>query len=109
MKRSIESNQRKVNIVAIIVSADGTAVSGLDALKVSVADTGTGIKTVTLLEPLQDAVCSVVCATADCVAQVSVTSDSVYVVNSFDSTDGTTAKDAICHIIIMGSLVADRL
>jgi len=109
MKRSIESNQRKVNIVSIIVNAAGTVVSGLDALKVSVADTGTGVKTITLTEPLQDACCVVTTATADSVAQVAVTSDSVYVVNTFDSTDGTTAKDAICHIMIIGSLVADRL
>jgi hypothetical protein len=109
MKRSIQSNQRKVEVVSIIVSADGTTVSGLDANKVSVADTGTGVKTITLDEPLQDAACLVTTATADSVAQVSVTSDSVYVVNTFDSTDGTTAKDAICHIMIIGSLVADRV
>lgn len=109
MKRSIKSNQRHVDIVSIIVSADGTAVSGLDANRVSVADTGTGVKTITLSEPLQDAACVVTTATADSVAQVSVTSDSVYVVNTFDSTDGTTAKDAICHILIIGSTVADRV
>jgi len=109
MKRSIQSNQRKVEVVSIIVSADGTTVSGLDANKVSVADTGTGVKTITLDEPLQDAACLVTTATADSVAQVSVTSDSVYVVNTFDSTDGTTAKDAICHILIIGSSVSDRI
>jgi hypothetical protein len=109
MKRSIQSNQRKVEVVSIIVSADGTTVSGLDANKVSVADTGTGVKTITLDEPLQDAACLVTTATADSVAQVSVTSDSVYVVNTFDSTDGTTAKDAICHVLIIGSSVADRI
>jgi len=109
MKRSIQSNQRKVDIISIIVSADGTVVSGLDANQCSVADTGTGIKTITLDVPLQDAACVVTTATADSVAQVAVTSDSVYVVNTFDSTDGTTAKDAICHIMIIGSVVADRI
>jgi hypothetical protein len=109
MKRSISSNQRKVDIVSIIISADGTAVSGLDQHRVSVADTGTGIKTITLTQGLQDAACVVTTATADSVAQVSVTSDSIYVVNTFDSTDGTTAKDAICHIMIIGSIVADRI
>mgnify|MGYP000857967988 CR=1 FL=1 len=109
MKRSIQSNQRHVDVISIIVSADGTTVSGLDANKVSVADTGTGVKTITLDEALQDAACLVTTATADSVAQVSVTSDSVYVVNTFDSTDGTTAKDAICHILIIGSRVADRI
>ena len=109
MKRSIQSSQRKVELISIIVSADGTTVSGLDANQVTVADTGTGVKTITLDSPLADAACVVTTATADTVAQVSVTSDSIYVVNTFDSTDGTTAKDAICHIIIMGSKVADRI
>ena len=109
MKRSIQSNQRHVEIISIIVSADGATVSGLDQHKVSVADTGTGVKTITLDSPLQDAACIVTTATADSVAQVSVTSDSIDVVNTFDSTDGTTAKDAICHIVIIGSKVADRL
>jgi len=109
MKRSIQSNQRKVDVISIIVSADGTTVSGLDQNRVSVADTGTGVKTITLSEGLQDAACLVTTATADSVAQVSVTSDSVYVVNTFDSTDGTTAKDAICHILIIGSNIADRV
>ena len=108
MKRAISSNQRKVDLVSIIISADGTAVSGLDQKRVTVADTGTGVKTITLSEGLQDACCVVTTATADSVAQVSITSDSVIVVNTFDSTDGTTAKDAICHIVIIGSLVADR-
>jgi len=109
MKRSIQSAQRKVEVFAIIVSADGTAVSGLDSNQCSVADTGVGVKTITLDSPLEDAVCSVVTATADTVAQVSVTSDSIYVVNTFDSTDGTTAKDAIVHLTIIGSKVSDRI
>ena len=109
MKRSISSNQRKVELVSIIVSADGLTTTGLDSNKVTVADTGTGIKTITLSEPLADASCVVTTATADSVAQVSVTSDSIYVVNTFDSTDGTTAKDAVCHIVIIGSAVADRI
>ena len=109
MKRSVKSNQRQVVTINIIVSADGTTVSGLDSNQVSVADTGTGVKTVTLDQALQDAVVQVTTATADSVAQVSVTSDSVYVVNTFDSTDGTTAKDAVCHISITGSLVSDRI
>lgn len=108
MQRSIKSEQRKVKLVSITVSADGTAVTGLDANKVTVADTSTGVKTITLDAPLADACCVVTTATADSVAQCAVTSDSVYVVNTFDSTDGTTAKDAICHILIIGSEVADR-
>jgi len=110
MKRSIQSNQRKVELLTFIVSADGATVTGLDKNQVSVADTGTGVKTVTLSEAMTSGDYSVLVttATADSVAQVSITSSSVFVVNTFDSTDGTTAKDAICHILVIGSKIAER-
>jgi len=108
MKQGIKTNQRQVTQLHFVVSADGTAVSGLDQNQVSVADTGTGVKTVTLDEALQDMVIQVTTATADSVAQCAITSSTVLVVNSFDSTDGTTAKDAICHITVTGSRISDR-
>jgi len=110
MKRSIKSEQRETRLLAIICNAAGTAVTGLDSNKVSMADTGTGVKTITLDQAFAAADYSVIVttATADSVAQVSITSSSVFVVNTFDSTDGTTAKDAICHILVIGSDVSDR-
>ena len=50
MKRPVETRQRKIRMLNFEVSADGTSVTGPDALEVSVADTGTGVKTVTLNE-----------------------------------------------------------
>lgn len=109
MKRSIKSNQREVEILSFIVSADGTTVTGLDKNQVSVADTGTGVKTVTIPAMTSaDYSVLVTTATADSVAQVSVTNSTTFVVNTFDSTDGTTAKDAICHIMVIGSKVDSR-
>lgn len=111
MKRSIQSNQRSVKILAFIVNAAGTAVTGLDSLKVSCTDTGTGVKTIELGSngfASADYVVSVTTATADSVAQVSVTDLNTFVINTFDSTDGTTAKDAICHVLVIGSDVSDR-
>jgi len=108
MKRSIKSHQREVVQLHVIANAAGTALTGLDLHKMSMADTGTGVKTLTLDEGLQDAVVQVTTATADTHAEVSITSDSVIVINTFDNTDGTTAKDAICHISITGSRVSDR-
>lgn len=110
MQRKVQSEQRKVRLVSFIVSADGTTVTGIDKNKVSVVDTGTGVKTVTLSTPFvaADHAVVVTTATADTVAQVSITSGSVFVVNTFDSTDGTTAKDAVCHILVIGSDVSDR-
>ena len=109
MKRSVKSNQRGVELLTFIVSADGTTVTGLDKNQVSVADTGTGVKTCTI--PAQtsgDYSVIVTTATADSVAQVSITNSTTFVVNTFDSTDGTTAKDAVCHILVIGSQIAER-
>lgn len=110
MFRSVKSNQREVVMLAFVANAAGTSLSGLDALKVSMADTGTGVKTITLDEAFADDDYTVIVttATADSVAQVSITSASVFVINTFDCTDGTTAKDAICHVLVIGSRIADR-
>lgn len=110
MRRSIKSAQRSVRQLHFIVSADGTTVTGLDKNQVSVADTGTGVKTVTLDEAFasSDYIVQVTVATADAIPQISITSSSVFVVNTFDATDGTTAKDAICHISVIGSDISER-
>ena len=110
MERSIKSAQRSVRQLSFTVSADGATVSGLDKYQVSVADTGTGVKTVTLDKAFASADYQVLVttATADSVAQAPISSSSVFLINSFDSTDGTTAKDAICHILVIGSDVLDR-
>ena len=108
MERSIKSKQRSVVEFNVIANAAGTALSGLDQNQVSLTDTGTGDKLLTLPEALQDAVVQVSVATADAVAQVgTITSTSVQIL-TFDATDGTTAKDAIVHVRIIGSKIADR-
>lgn len=106
MKRPIESRQRKVRVLNFEVNAAGTAVTGPDALEVSVVDTGTGVKTVTLSEPFPTAAkyiiqCTV--GTADAIANVVKTSASVFVVDTLDATDGTTAKDAIVYVTVIGT------
>ena len=110
MQRSIQSAQRKVRQLHFVANAAGTALTGLDAAQVSMADTGTGVKTITLDTAFasSDYVVQVTTATADTHAEVSITSSSVFVVNTFDATDGTTAKDAICHITVTGSDISDR-
>lgn len=111
MKRSIQSGQRQTRMLAFICSADGATLSGLDALKVTMTDTGTGVKTIELGAngfADDDYVVVVTTATADTVAQVSITDANTFVINTFDCTDGTTAKDAICHVMVIGSDVADR-
>ena len=111
MRRSVESAQRKVRMIAFIANAAGTALSGLDSTKITMTDTGTGVKTIELGRngfADDDYVVIVTTATADTVAQVSITDANTFVINTFDCTDGTTAKDAICHVLVIGSDVTDR-
>jgi uncharacterized NAD(P)/FAD-binding protein YdhS len=108
--KELVSRQRKMRMVSFIASADGLTLSGPDSLNMTMADTGTGIKTLTLSEPFADAnyIVMVTTATADSVAQVSISSKSEFIINTFDSTDGTTAKDAICHVMVLGSDTTDK-
>lgn len=96
-------------MLSLIANAAGTALTGLDAAQASLVDTGTGVKTINLDSPLSDLSCIVTTATADSIAQVSITDSDTIVISTFDATDGTTAKDAICHILIIGSNVSDRI
>ena len=108
MKRSIKSNQREVVQLHFVVNAAGTAVTGIDQNQVSCTDTGTGVKTIELDEPLQDMVIQVSHTTAGIVSTVAITDTDTIVVSSFALADGTTATDAICHISVVGSLITDR-
>lgn len=100
-------------MINLIANAAGTALTGLDSKNtdISMTDTGTGVKTIELGASgfsSADYCVQVTTATADTVAQVSITDANTFVVNTFDSTDGTTAKDAICHITVIGSDIDDR-
>ena len=113
MQRSVKSGQRSVRIISFIANAAGTALTGLDKNKVTMTDTNTGIKTIELgasaFGSSADYSVIVTTATADSVAQVSITDLNTFVINTFDSTDGTTAKDAICHVLVIGSDIEERV
>jgi hypothetical protein len=108
MERSIKSKQRQLLEFNVIANAAGTALSGLDANQITMADTGTGDKLLTLPEPLQNAVVQISVATADAIAQVGTITASTVQVLTFDATDGTSAKDAIVHVRIIGSKVSSQ-
>ena len=110
MKRSVKSEQREVRQLHFIANAAGTALTGLDAKKVSMADTAAGIKTITLDTAFASADYSVQVTvhTADVVANVSITNSSVFVITTIDTATGLTDTDAICHVTVTGSDVTDR-
>jgi hypothetical protein len=109
MKRSIKSEQRAVRQLHFTCSADGLTLSGLDAKKVSMADTGTGIKTITLDQAFASAdyVVQVTSGTALTVANAIITDSGVFVVDSITASTGA-AVDSIVHVTVTGSDVTDR-
>lgn len=108
MRRSIESSQRKVRVVSLSANAAGTELSGLDKLQASLTDTGTGDKLITLDEAFAEAPqVQVSVKTADSIAQVGTVTASTVQILTFDATDGTTAKDAIVDILIIGKDITD--
>lgn len=108
MERSIKTKQRQVLEYNVIANAAGTALTGLDANQITMTDTGTGDKLLTLPEALQNAVVQVTVATADAIAQIGTITSTTVQVLTFDATDGTSAKDAIVHVRIIGSKISDQ-
>jgi len=108
MKRMIKSQQKEAIIIgAACDMASSNALSGLDKLKVSVnTDHGTGDISLDINVPLQNLVGVVTPETADTVCQISITDSNTVRIKCFDSTDGTTAKDAKFHFILIGSLIS---
>lgn len=110
MERSVKSKQREIVIMA--VSCDMTssnALTGVDKLQFSVnTDHGTGDISLDIASPLQNIVPVVTAETADTAVQVSVTDSNTIRVKCFDSTDGTTAKDAKFHVHLIGSKVSSQ-
>lgn len=109
MRRSIESHQRKVRMLNLTISADGETVSGLDALQVTVTDTGTGDKLITFNEAFAAAPhVQVTVGTDESIARIGTCTASAVQILTDDATDGTSAKDAIVHVSIIGSDITDR-
>ena len=108
MERSIKSSQRKVRVIAVTISADGTTVTGPDKDAVVVTDTGTGDKLITVSKAFVEAPVVVASSgTADSVAIKGTVSASAVQILSYDATDGTSAKDAIVDVVIVGKDVSD--
>ncbi len=109
IRRSVKSHETRVKIISFTANAAGTALTGIDAENVTMTDTGTGVKTIELGSngfADDDYQVLVTTATADTVAQAVITDANTFVINTFDCTDGTTAKDAICHVLVVGKALA---
>ena len=109
MERSIKSKQRKVRQLHFTLSANGLVISGLDQNQITMADTGTGIKTITLNDAFADAEYSVqvTSGTALTVANAIITDSSIFVVDSITASTGA-AVDSIVHVVVTGSDITDK-
>lgn len=101
-------------MINLIANAAGTALTGLDSsdTNITMTDTATGIKTIELGSSgfaSADYSVQVTCATPDTIVDsIAITDANTFVITTVDATDGTTDKDAIVHILVIGSDVTDR-
>ena len=104
MRRAVESPQRKVRMIPVVVTdAAGTPTLGEGQFQVSITDNGVGDFTLTYNEALaRAAVVMVTPRESDLIAAVVASSVSSCQINLFDAADGTTAKDGDVNILIIG-------
>jgi len=109
MRRSIQSPQRQVRLMAVKLTGTGTAaISGMDAAQMTLTDNGTGNYTLTFHQPYgaSDFIVAATTLTDNTITRVSTkTVNSVIIIS--ENLSGT-ATDAVMDIIIIGSDVADR-
>jgi predicted polyphosphate/ATP-dependent NAD kinase len=109
MKRSIKSPQRLVRMLSAELTGTGTAaLGGTCANQMSLTDNGTGDYSVAFdaaFEQMPEVV--VTPQTADTIVQVANKAKTGFDVLCFDAGDGTTAKDAVVDIMVIGSDALD--
>ena len=110
MKRPVECSQRKMRMLFLKLDGTGTAaLSGPSSLEATLVDNGTGDYTITFDKAFtQVPVCVPVCLTADCVVDTIVPAVGSVQITLVDATDGTTAKDGDCEIMIAGSDIVEK-
>ena len=111
MRREIDSNQRKMRAMGMILAASTTTITGPDALQATLVNTSTGVNTVTLTHAFGSSTQYVVvasCVTAGVYAEVTITSSSVFVISTFTTDGNKTATAAITHVMILGSDVTQQ-
>lgn len=104
--RSVQSRQRLVHMIAGRVDGTGTAEILEGGNEMSLTDNGTGDYTLTFGQAFQrvpTVVVTPIGASGDVVATLGTLSASAVQILCWDGTDGTTAKDADFHVMIVGS------
>ena len=110
IKRMIEGVQRSIRQMGFVVDGTGTASITSGSTQGTLVDNGTGDYTLTFSDVYERAPIVVVTpVTADVNCNIDAVSASAVSITCFDSTDGTTAKDADFHMIVMGYDAVEEL
>lgn len=110
MKRPVESAQRKMRQMFIIVDGTGTAsISGPSSLECTLTDNGTGDYTLTFDKAFAQApVATVTMVTTNTYPRIHASSTSSIQIKTLQVADGSTATDADFHIVLTGCDVSEK-
>lgn len=112
MLRQVKSSQRAPRLLAFRVTGTGTAVIDLGGTDATLTDNGTGDYTLTFAKAFSRVpVVSVIAvsATGDVLCSLGTVSATAVQIKCWDGTDGTTAKDAVFHAIVVGYDSPDQI
>ncbi len=111
MLREIKGTQRLPRVLAFRVTGTGTAVINEGNFDATLTDNGTGDYTLTFAKPFARTpvvMITPVGAAGDIIATIDTVSTTAVIVNTWDATDGTTAKDGVFHVLVHGWDAADQ-
>lgn len=102
MLREIKTNQRLARQLAIKLTGTGTAALGEGSVAATLVDNGTGDYTLTFAKPFARTPVVVASSlTAEVNIKIHAVSKTAVQIKTF-AVDGTTAKDAVLDIIVLG-------
>lgn len=102
--------QRLVHMLIAIIDGTGTAAIDSGGSEMTLVDNSTGDYTLTFGTAYQRLLnVQVTPETADVICRVKAKSVSAVTIECLDATDGTTAKDAVFHLLVVGSDAADEV
>lgn len=103
--RDLKVRQRNPHMIAARVDGTGTAAMIEGGNEITLTDNGTGDYTLTFAQPFKripSVVATPIGASGDVVCTIGTISVSAVQILCWDGTDGTTAKDADFHALILG-------
>lgn len=110
MLREIKGTQRLPRLLVFRVTGTGTAAIDEGNSDATLTDNGTGDYTLTFARPfLRTPVVVVGVLTSNTIHQISSVSTTAARIKTFAGNDGTTAKDAVIHAMILGWDCADKV